>query len=294
MYLGLTSKYLCVLGGRACKHFIVVCLCNSCNIGRRDGQLRESTKKLLGYAGRNLQRQTQPEFNLATVLQKNKKLFNECIRSKRKAKENLQTSLDAAGNCPLRIRKRLRFSMPSLHLSLEVRWINLGILYLLTWMPGMGNRITPTQFRWRQSPASPSGHKDLPQVHRARWDSERMLRELAEVIAKLLSTIYHLSWSTGDVSEDWRLASVTPIYRKDHKENLGNYRPVSLGAREGYGTDDLEWDHTASAGQPGDQAQPAWFHERQILLDQPDLLLWLNDQPSGWGKVCWHSLPSLQ
>ena len=34
--------------------------------------------------------------------------------------------------------------------------------------------------------------------------------------------------STGEVPEDWRLASVTPIYKKDCKEDLGNYRPVSL------------------------------------------------------------------
>ena len=56
----------------------------------------------------------------------------------------------------------------------------------------------------------------------------RVLRELAEVIAKLLSIIYQYSWSTGEVPEDWRLASVTPIYKKGRKEDLGNYRPVSL------------------------------------------------------------------
>jgi len=32
-------------------------------------------------------------------------------------------------------------------------------------------------------------------------------------------------------------------------------------------------------GQLGNQAQPAWVHERQILLDQPDLLL--SSDPSG-------------
>ena len=33
---------------------------------------------------------------------------------------------------------------------------------------------------------------------------------------------------TGEVPEDWRLASVTPIYSKGCKEDLGNYRLVSL------------------------------------------------------------------
>ena len=54
----------------------------------------------------------------------------------------------------------------------------------------------------------------------------RVLRELVEVIAKLLSIIYQRSLLTGEVPEDWRLASVTPIYKKDCKEDLGNYRPV--------------------------------------------------------------------
>ena len=41
-----------------------------------------------------------------------------------------------------------------------------------------------------------------------------MLRELAEVIAKLLSIIYQRSLLTGEVPEDWRLANVTLIYKK--------------------------------------------------------------------------------
>ena len=48
------------------------------------------------------------------------------------------------------------------------------------------------------------------------------------MIAKLLSTIYQCSWTTGEVPEDWRLADVTPIYKKGHKEDPGNYRPGSL------------------------------------------------------------------
>ena len=56
----------------------------------------------------------------------------------------------------------------------------------------------------------------------------RVLRELVEVAAKPLSIICQCSWSTGEVPEDWRLASVTPIYKKGCKEDPGSYRPVSL------------------------------------------------------------------
>ncbi|KAK4824681.1 hypothetical protein QYF61_017405 [Mycteria americana] len=40
--------------------------------------------------------------------------------------------------------------------------------------------------------------------------------------------IYQLSWLTGEVPADWRLANVTPIFKKGRKEDPGNYRPVSL------------------------------------------------------------------
>jgi len=56
----------------------------------------------------------------------------------------------------------------------------------------------------------------------------RELRELMEVIAKPLSIIYQCFWSTREVPEDWRLASVTLIYKKGCKEDPGNYRSVSL------------------------------------------------------------------
>ncbi|KFW63937.1 hypothetical protein AS28_13608, partial [Pygoscelis adeliae] len=56
----------------------------------------------------------------------------------------------------------------------------------------------------------------------------RVLRELAEELTKPLSIIYQQSWLTGEVPDDWRLANVTPIYKKGRKEDPGNYRPVSL------------------------------------------------------------------
>lgn len=39
------------------------------------------------------------------------------------------------------------------------------------------------------------------------------------------------------------------------------------------GIDHLESHHTACTGQLEDEAQPAWVHKRQVLLDRFDLLL---------------------
>ncbi|RMC19146.1 hypothetical protein DUI87_03750 [Hirundo rustica rustica] len=56
----------------------------------------------------------------------------------------------------------------------------------------------------------------------------RVMRELADELAKLLSIIYQQSWLTGEVPDDWKLGSVTPIHKKGGREVHGNYRPVSL------------------------------------------------------------------
>jgi len=56
----------------------------------------------------------------------------------------------------------------------------------------------------------------------------RVLRELVEELAKPLSIIYQQSCLTGEVPDDCRIASVTPIYKKGWKEDPGNHRPVSL------------------------------------------------------------------
>ena len=61
----------------------------------------------------------------------------------------------------------------------------------------------------------------------------RVLRELAEVVAEPLSVIYQRSWRTGEVPEDWRTTSVSPVFKKGKKEDPGNYRPVSLASVPG-------------------------------------------------------------
>ncbi|KAJ7418157.1 hypothetical protein BTVI_30465 [Pitangus sulphuratus] len=47
----------------------------------------------------------------------------------------------------------------------------------------------------------------------------RMLRELADVIAKPLSIIFERSWRIGEVPEDWRKPSVTPVFKNGKKED---------------------------------------------------------------------------
>ena len=56
----------------------------------------------------------------------------------------------------------------------------------------------------------------------------RVLREVAEQVSEMLTDIFNSSMGSGQVLEDWRVANVTTLFKKGSREELGNYRPVSL------------------------------------------------------------------
>ena len=58
--------------------------------------------------------------------------------------------------------------------------------------------------------------------------SPMVLRELSSVIAPALQKIFSKSLSSHQVTEDWKKALVTPIFKRGDKDNPANYRPISL------------------------------------------------------------------
>ena len=58
--------------------------------------------------------------------------------------------------------------------------------------------------------------------------TSRILKELHNEIAPILTDIFNTSLSEGTVPKDWKNAYVTPVYKKGPKSKPENYRPISL------------------------------------------------------------------
>ena len=70
-----------------------------------------------------------------------------------------------------------------------------------------------------------------------------------------------------------RLANLTPIYKKGCKEDVGNYKSVSLILMSGKVMEQIILSEITRYIGDNRVIRPAWVHEKQVLLDQPDLLL---------------------
>ncbi|KAF1504960.1 hypothetical protein FQV18_0002372, partial [Eudyptula minor novaehollandiae] len=169
----------------------------------------------------------QLERNLAAVVKDNKKSFYKYINDKKRAKENLHPLLDAGGNIVTEDEEKA-----------EV--LNAFFASDFNRQSSYPQGIQPPELEDRV------GKQDEPPIiqeeavndllchldaHKSMGPDgihPRVLRELAEELAKPLSIIYQQSWLTGEVLDDWRPANVTLIYKKGRKEDPGNYRPVSL------------------------------------------------------------------
>ena len=58
--------------------------------------------------------------------------------------------------------------------------------------------------------------------------SGAVLKNCSETLAYPLSILFTLSYNTGYIPQEWKLANVVPVHKKDDKNKVTNYRPISL------------------------------------------------------------------
>ena len=56
----------------------------------------------------------------------------------------------------------------------------------------------------------------------------RLLKDCSSQIAPKLCCLFNLSLNSGRIPSDWKSADVTPIHKRESKESVENYRPISL------------------------------------------------------------------
>ena len=56
----------------------------------------------------------------------------------------------------------------------------------------------------------------------------KILKNCSESLAYPLPLIFKISYNTGSLPKEWKLASVVPIHKKGSKDDIKKYRPISL------------------------------------------------------------------
>ena len=56
----------------------------------------------------------------------------------------------------------------------------------------------------------------------------KIFKNCAKSLCGPLSDLFNLSFNTGMILDEWKLSNVVPIYKKGKKDDVSNYRPISL------------------------------------------------------------------
>jgi len=165
------------------------------------------------------------ELNLAKEVKDNKKGAFKFVSSKRKTRENVGPLLNEMGALVTGDTEKAEI--------LNAFFVSVFIANIRP----QGSQTLGIRERVWVKEYFPLVEEDLIREHLAKINAHKstgpngmhphVLRELAEVIEPL-SIIFIRSWQKREIPEVWRIANVTPAFKSGKKEDLGNYKPVSL------------------------------------------------------------------
>ena len=58
--------------------------------------------------------------------------------------------------------------------------------------------------------------------------SAELLKDAAQEVAKPIANLINLTFSTGEIPQEWKEAKVTTIFKSGEKDDINNYRPISV------------------------------------------------------------------
>ena len=113
----------------------------------------------------------------------------------------------------------------------------------------------------------------------------KLIKEIAEPLTPSLTKLYKNSLSTSEVPDDWKLATVTPIFKKGDKKDPSNYRPVSLTSVIGKNLESHVYDAIVEHMHSNNLFSPfqyGFIKNRSTTLQLLKVLqLWVNDLDEG-------------
>ena len=164
------------------------------------------------------------ERSIATNMKEDNKIFWKFIQSKTKSKENIPCIMDENGELQTDNKIKAELLNKFFQSVFTIEDTTQGIAIF---PPRTDQKLETIEFDIQKVQEHLEKLKETKssgpdQMH------PKFLKETAKKIAEPLTKIFQKSIEPRKIPNTWKLANVTPIHKKGPKQQVTNYRPISL------------------------------------------------------------------